>query len=654
MPIGANQDLNIMLRAKDMATSVLNKSASVLGGRFGKLTGTVGKLGLAFGGLMVAREAMQAAVQGAKYAVTAFLEFDDAMNQSLAIMGDVSTAMRTQMADAAREIGKTTRISATEAANSYYYLASAGMNAEQSMAALPVVAQFAQAGMFNMATATDLATDAQSALGLKAEDTATNIKNLQRVTDVLVKANVLANASVEQFSKALTTKAGAAMKGVGMEIEEGVAVLAAFADQGLKAEEAGTALNRVLLDLQSKAIKNSKAFKDYGFSVYDGAGELRNMGDIVADLETALDGMSDKTQKAALMEMGFTDKSIAAMQALLGTSDAIKGYQSELENAAGTTEEVANKQLESFSGKWEVIKGQLTDTAISIGEDLVPKLMEIADWISDHQEDISEGLSAIAEMFLAVADAILIALEAWENFTSVFTNPKGTGDVDYYQSVQELNAKGANIKLPDMTAYIQEEAKKAADNYAEAYGTEMTVNKYALEQRIIEAMTVDPTQSAEDLVEIFTATAESKLGAMRDRLQAAIQRLFSGSWSGITAGLHWGISTGGDGLALGGVASGPRSGYFMKLHGDEAVLPLDDPARSAEVLQASGLWNKLVQMMGGAAVTDLGTSAGAAAGGYGGGGMPAIIFDPHIYLDGQEISRGLGNVTAGAMRSGAR
>ncbi|MFW6202558.1 MAG: phage tail tape measure protein, partial [Gemmatimonadota bacterium] len=103
-------------------------------------------------------------------AVKSFADFDDAMTQSLAIMGDVSDAMRQDMAEAARAVARTTTTSATDAAESYFFLASAGLDASQSVAALPQVARFAQAGMFDMSRATDLATDAQSALGLASED----------------------------------------------------------------------------------------------------------------------------------------------------------------------------------------------------------------------------------------------------------------------------------------------------------------------------------------------------------------------------------------------------------------------------------------------------------------------------------------------------
>jgi len=227
-------------------------------------------------------------------------DFDSSMTQSMAIMSEFGSrsdltaqgqeALRGQMEATARTVAKDLNLAAQDAAKSYFFLTSAGMDAQQSMAALPQVALFAKAGMFDFATATDLATDAQSALGLKSQDVAENLAGLTRVTDVLVRANQLANASVEQFSLSLTTKAGAALKVANKDIEEGVAVLAAFADQGVKAQDAGTALNIVLRDLSTKAIKNEEAFETMGVAVFDSAGNYNNMADIIGDLEDASRG----------------------------------------------------------------------------------------------------------------------------------------------------------------------------------------------------------------------------------------------------------------------------------------------------------------------------------------------------------------------------
>lgn len=342
--------------------------------------------------------------------VKAFADFDAAMNQSLAIMGDVSDTMSKDMADAAREVAKTTTFSAQQAAESYFFLASAGLNAEQSIGALPLVSKFAQAGMFDMALATDLLTDAQSALGLTSDDTATNMENMARVSDVLVKANTLANASVEQFSTALTTKAGASLKLLGKDVEEGVAVLAALADQGVKAENAGNNLSMALRDLTTKGIQNKEEFEKLGIAVFDSEGEMRNMADIIYDLEKALAGTSDETQKATLLQLGFSDRSLGVIQALLGSSDAIREYERQLREAGGTTEEVAEKQLETFSAQLGLLRDEVIDVGIGIGESLTPMLIDLVDDLKPVVRQIGDALVPAFQSMMPVLALLIGAL----------------------------------------------------------------------------------------------------------------------------------------------------------------------------------------------------------------------------------------------------
>lgn len=349
-------------------------------------------------------------------AVREFGNFDAAMTQSTAIMGSMSSAMRTEMEEAARAIGRTTTLSATEAAESYFFLASAGLDAQSSIAALPQVAAFAQAGMFDMATATDLATDSQAALGLTSEDTQKNLHNLTRVTDVLVKANTLANASVEQFSTALTREAGAALRSFNIDMEEGVAVLAAFADQGVKGELAGSSLSRVLRLVTSAAVNNKDAMNELGLEVFDAEGNIRNMADIVENLEDALDGMSDSQRIAALESIGFSARVQGVILPLLGTSDAIRTYESELRQAGGTTQDVADNQLEAFNTQLGLLWDNVRDIGIAFGQTLEPalrRLVSLAQDVAENFQNMSEGarieVLKIAGL-LAASGPLLMAL----------------------------------------------------------------------------------------------------------------------------------------------------------------------------------------------------------------------------------------------------
>jgi TP901 family phage tail tape measure protein len=311
-------------------------------------------------------------------AVKAFADFDSAMTQSLAIMGDVSDTMRGDMADAAREIGKTTQFSAAQAAESFFFLASAGMDAEQSLAALPQVAAFAQAGMFDMARATDLATDAQSALGLASDDAEQNLKNMARVTDTLVGANILANATVEQFAESLTNNAGAALRVHNKSVEEGVAVLAFFADQGLKGAAAGEALNVVLRDVPRAVARNSDEFERLGLNVMEADGSMRNLADVVGEFERVLGPMSATQRAAALDSLGLTRSVGNSITQLLGGSDAIREYQTSLEGMGGITQQVADKQMESLAAQMGLVKDQFVDAGITIGQQLAPSLLTVS------------------------------------------------------------------------------------------------------------------------------------------------------------------------------------------------------------------------------------------------------------------------------------
>jgi TP901 family phage tail tape measure protein len=343
-------------------------------------------------------------------------DFNKAMTRSTAIMGDLSESMQKDMRKAAIDVSKVTSASAKEAAEAYFFLASAGLDAAQSVAALPKVAKFAQAGAFDLARATDLLTDAQSALGLSSKDTATSMRNMQRVSDVLVKANTLANATVEQFSESLTNKAGAALRLLGKDIEEGAAVLAVYADQGLKGAAAGEALNISMRDLQKAAILNKESFKKARVEVFDSAGEMKNMADIVGDLEGLLSGMSDEGKKATLMQLGFTEKSINATMALLGTSGAIREYEKGLRAAAGTTDEVAKKQLQNFWDQLGLLKDRLIAVGLTTGKFaelgttvLIPALNKIVtaiESVGKWYNSLSEGGKKAVKGFILIAAAV--------------------------------------------------------------------------------------------------------------------------------------------------------------------------------------------------------------------------------------------------------
>lgn len=339
----------------------------------------------------------------------AFGDFDSAMTQSAAIMGEISGPQRQQMEEAARAVASTTTFSATQAAESYFFLASAGLDAAQSIDALPAVASFAQAGMFDMARATDILTDAQSALGLASDNAAENLEQMTRVSDVLVKANTLANASVEQFGEALTQKAGAAMRQLNMDVEEGVAVLSVFADAGTKGAAAGTRFESTLEGLTRNARENADAFRDAGIEVFAADGAMNSMADIVAQLEQRLGSMSVEQQRAELAQLGFNRQALAGIQTLLGTSDALREYESGLRDASGITGEIADRQMESFNAQLGLARDRLTEAGIAVGRSVLPVLVELAGAVATGAEAFANLPDPIRNTTVALGAGVIAA-----------------------------------------------------------------------------------------------------------------------------------------------------------------------------------------------------------------------------------------------------
>jgi len=283
--------------------------------------------------------------------------FERALTRSVAIQG-ASVEQSERMREAALSVSETTKFSATEAAQAFYFLASAGLTVEEQLNSIGEVAKFAQAGNFDMATATDLLTDAQSAMGLSAGTAAEKLANLKLVGDTLVRAETLANASTQQFSEAMTNGAAVAARTYGVSLAETIATLAVFADQGAKGAEAGTKFGIVLRDLTTKSLKQKEAFAAAGVEIFDQQGKFLGVANAIKELTKLMDGLSDAEKKAELMALGFSDKSVGAIQMLLGTSEKLEGFIATLSDVGGTMERIADNSVTKLDQSLNEMNGQ--------------------------------------------------------------------------------------------------------------------------------------------------------------------------------------------------------------------------------------------------------------------------------------------------------
>jgi TP901 family phage tail tape measure protein len=362
-------------------------------------------------------------------AVRQFATFDKAMVESTSIM-KVTEKQIKSMSDQAINLSKegTLLQSPKELAEAYFFLASANKDAEQSMALLPKIAAFATAGTFDMALATDLLTDAQSALGMSSKDVVQDTKNLVAISDILVKANTLANASVQQFAESLTADAATASREFGMELKTTMALLALYADKGKKAAESGNLLGRATRLLSKSARENAKVFDEMGIRVIDEiSGEYRNFIDILEDMNVAFEDLTGPQRKAALAQLGFAALAQKSILPLLGATEQLKQYEKELDNAMGTTMGVALKQMKSFSAQIKVLKNNVEILAIEIGKTLAPFVIKLSNLIKraigiwDNATESVKRIILIAAAAAAAIGPILLVFGSLISLTSSLT-----------------------------------------------------------------------------------------------------------------------------------------------------------------------------------------------------------------------------------------
>lgn len=327
-------------------------------------------------------------------------DFDKSMSQVAATMGKPIDEVQ-DLRDFAIEMGSKTAFSAKEAADGLNYMALAGYDADTSMKMLPTVLNLAAAGNMDLAKASDMVTDAQSALGLSTDETETLI-------DQMAKTASTTNTSVEQLGSAILTVGGTAklMKGGPAEMAQ---VLGLLADNGIKGSEGGTALRNVLLSLSSPTSKGATALEQLGVKVFDAEGNMRSMTDIMADMNKGLSKLTDEERTQAIATI-FNKRDLKSVNALLGT-DAQRwdDVANAIGDAGGAAEQMADTQLDNMAGSLTILKSALEGAAIAISDVLAPYVRMLAEWLTDLVTKFNQ-LSPTVKQAIVLVGAIAAAV----------------------------------------------------------------------------------------------------------------------------------------------------------------------------------------------------------------------------------------------------
>jgi len=347
--------------------------ASKIGGGFGTAMKVVGS-GIALTTAAMGKLGLDAVQVGQ--------EFDKSMSQVAATMG-VGVDEIGDLREFAMQMGATTAFSATQAAEALNYMALAGYDSEQAMQALPNVLNLAAAGGIDLAYASDMVTDAQSALGLSFEESS-------ELIDKMAKASSRSNTSVSQLGEAILTVGGTAknMSGGTTELAQ---VLGILADNGIKGAEGGTALRNIMLSLTAPTDQARQSMEELGLTVLDETGNVRSFEDIFSDLNKTLGTMASG-QRTEVLNKIFNKVDLKSVNALLGTNvNRWHELTEAIDDSTGAAEEMAETQLDNLAGDITLFQSALEGARIAISDRLTPTLRTFVQFGTNGLTDISNA-----------------------------------------------------------------------------------------------------------------------------------------------------------------------------------------------------------------------------------------------------------------------
>lgn len=476
-----------------------------------KTQGSLSAGAVAMGNLAsnVISTALSKTVDFAKSSIKAGADFDSAMaqvaatsgvtmdelNNNIVTVGDFTGSLR----DFAQQEGATTAFSATQAAGALNYMALAGYDATTSVQMLPNVLNLAAAGGMDLAAASDMVTDAQSALGLSLDQT--NV-----MVDQMAKASSTTNTSVSQLGEAILTVGGTAksMKG---GTEELSAVLGVLADNGIKGAEGGTHLRNMILSLSSPTKDAQQAMDELGLSLYDSQGNMRELDDVFQELNEDMKGMTDE-QKTQTIAAIFNETDIKAVNALLGTNkERWEEVYAAIDDSAGAAQQMADTQLDNLSGDITIFQSALEGAQIAISDGLSPTLREFVQMGTEGLSKFTQGIKEGGVQGAAEAVGEWLA-NAITQLASMIPTIIQTG-------IQVV--KGFISGMAQAMPQIIETAKGAISNFAQGITTNL------------------PTviAKARELITNFSSAVQNKLPQILAQGVAFVQNLVNGIVKGL-------------------------------------------------------------------------------------------------------------------------
>ena len=361
--------MNLVVNLKDNASSKLTGISSKFDRMASNMKKSIGSLVKKFALLGVAAGGVLAVVT--KNAVSTFATFEQSIANAASVTGatgEAFEAAKDNIEAVSRALGESTVFSATQAAEAFYDLASAGYDvANMTQSDLQPIMDLAAATQNDLATTTGVVTSALGQFGLGIEDSA-------RVADVFAKTIGSSKATLHDLENSLKY-VGPVANSMGISIEEVSASLGVLYNAGFKGEQAGTALRGAFSRLLNPTTAMTDKLAEMGLTIEDINPETHSFADVLDTLAAA--GMS--TADAMVL---FGVEAAPAVLALTENTDGIRELEAALTDAGGAAETMARQQLDTLAGSIKLMKSALEGAAITIGGALAPYVRELVEGIT--------------------------------------------------------------------------------------------------------------------------------------------------------------------------------------------------------------------------------------------------------------------------------
>lgn len=301
-------------------------------------------------------------------------DFESAMSKVSAISGATGSDLDA-LNKKAQEMGAKTKFSATESAEAFTYMAMAGWKTEDMLQGIDGIMALAAADGLDLATTSDIVTDALTAFGLSASDSG-------HFADVLAKAASNANTNVTLLGESFKYAAPVA-GALGYSAEDTAIALGLMANAGIKGSQGGTALRSSLSRLIKPTDDAAALMEKYGLSMTNADGSMKSLGQVMDMLRNNMGDLTEAEQAQAAATL-FGQEAMSGMLSIINASD--KDYEkltSAIYDADGAAQEMADTMLDNLGGQLTLLKSALEGLAIQFGEILLPYIKQFVTWLQN-------------------------------------------------------------------------------------------------------------------------------------------------------------------------------------------------------------------------------------------------------------------------------